>query len=215
MPGTTYKRRLRNNRIGNTYLNKFIYPDNTPFMLNNLNEDFSGKDQLIRIQNYFYKILDLIIQHNNFTTVLSALNQIIDSVKSYVDYYKIIDMIENDLLSIVLNISDSINPGLIKIRIECVKSYIDQLPPKCQNICTVPPMILELIDSITNNVNFSIVRNNISELQNFITEKYGKLEKYNLIQDNLLSIICNIGEGITTGIVETRVEYVRTLISQL
>jgi len=155
----------------------------------------------------------MIIQHNDFTLIISNLQRIIDSTQSIVDYYTILDTIEHNLLSTVLNISENINPGIIKIRIEYIRTYIDQLPPGCVKISPISDMILQVINSIINSVDFSQVIKNITDIQTTLTRTYGEMTYINHIHNIILSIICNISENTNSAIISERVKYLREIIS--
>lgn len=208
MPSKKYRRKLRNPYYKNsiTYIidkNTDIYPVYA----------VECESELVKTQNYFYKILDMIIQHNDFTIIVSDLQNIIKTTQSIVDYYKIIDIIEKNLISVVCNISDNINPGIIQSRIDYIKSYIDQLPPGCMKISPISDMLLEVINSIINSVDFSIVTTNINNIQKLINKTYGEITYINHIQDNILSIICNISDNTNSAIISERVQYLKEIIS--
>ncbi len=213
MPSSSYKRRLRSSPNCNrntAYIAKPIY---RPIILTN----FEGDTELIRIQNYFYKVIDMIIENNTLADAILTLNNIITEVKSRVELYKIIDIIESQLLSLVVNISDETPLGIIQGRIDYIKTIIDTLPPDCEEYGPVSIMILEVITSIQSSVSFDTVIKNILDIQKYITDTYGNMDTITLIQDNLLGIIENIaeGDGASTGIINTRLDYVKTLISTL
>jgi hypothetical protein len=210
MPSNSYRRKLRTNRSSKPYI--------TPAFLNNCNTkscDSTQLSELEKIQNYFYDVIDMIIQHDKFTSAVTILNNIISSVREKVEFYKILEVIENQLLSIVVNISDSVPIGIIAMRIECVKEAINTLPADCNEVGPISIMILEIIDLLKNNISFSTVISNINELKTYINDKYGKYDEIIVIQDQLLSIVTNIGNGFGYGIICTRVEYVKDLVSKL
>jgi hypothetical protein len=200
MPSSHYRRKLRNQLSNSGYTNYTKSSENS---------------ELIRLQERFYYVLDSIINHNDFTTITSSLQNIINTVKSTIDYYKIIDIIENNLLSVVFNITNSVNPELIKTRIDYIKTYINSLPPMCQDCGQVPVLLFDLLDSIIKGVDFSVINKNIQEIQTYINDKYGNNDKIELVQENLLKIVCNISDGTNSELIAYRIQYIRTLISQI
>jgi hypothetical protein len=195
MPSTSYRRKLRTSRL--------IVPT-----------IYNYESDLVVTQQYFYKVLDMIIQQQDFKSTVSILQNIIQNTNHIVEYYKILDIIESDLLSVLMNISDNINTGIIRTRIEYIKTYIDQLPPTSIELSPVSEMVLQIIDLITNT-SFTAVVTNIKQIHSYINDTYLETQRINEIQDNILSIICNISESTSSGIVSERVQYLRQLISHL
>jgi hypothetical protein len=209
MPTKTYRRKLRTKaaNIIKTPFNTYIVPS--------VIDNYCGENELEKIQNYFYNVLDMITQHDKIANIVSLLNNIIGSVKSAVDYYNILDMIENNLISVVCNIADGMSNNIICSRIEYIKTYIQQLPSDSDDLGPVSTMILQVIDSVISQVDFNIVKKNIGDIHTYIQNTYGEMTQIDIIHDNILSIICNIGDGMSTGIICSRIEYLRTLISQI
>lgn len=174
--------------------------------------------ELYQIQETFYRILDMITRQDQLNDTLLLLQSITSKMETRVEHYKVLDMIEENLLSVVMNIEDSINPDIIRMRIEYIKTYIEQLGVDCNDLGRASILIMELLDSIISTVSFTGIETTISNIQSYISTKYGTIEEMNkiqTIQDNLLGIICNIEESISPGIVSYRVEYVKELIGQL
>jgi hypothetical protein len=212
MPSRSYRRKLRTSNYSKSYI--------APSFLNRVSNkrcetNNTTESELVTIQNYFYDVLDMIIKNDSFSKAVDTLNDIILKIKEKTEFYTVLEVIENQLLSIVANIADSTSVGIIQCRIDYVKTIIDTLPPGCNEVGPISIMILEIIDSIKDNFNFTIVTKNINELKTYIQDKYGDFDQLIVIQDTLLSIICNIADGDSYGIICTRIEYVKTLISKL
>ena len=219
MPSTSYRRKLRN-----PYSTSIRYITNptdstnsttiTTILTPYITYKSDCESDLIKTQNYFYKILDMIIHHNDFTIIISNLHHIIDSTQSIVDYYRILEIIETNLLSVVFNISENISPGIIQTRIDYIRSYISKLPPGCVELSPISDMILQVINYIIKSVDFSIVITNINNIQDSLHQKYGEMMYINNIHHNILSIICNISENTNSAIISERVKYLREIISE-
>jgi hypothetical protein len=173
-----------------------------------------GECDIDKIRNYFYKVIDMIIEHSKFNETAVILNDILQTVHTQVEYYRIMEMIETNLLSTVVNISDNVNANIIGLRIEYIKTYINELPPMCQEPGPISKMILEVIESIIQCVSFEKVTQTIGNIQTYIQDTYGSFEKIETIQTNLLSIIENIGNGVTTPIISLRVNFVKDMLIQ-
>ena len=224
MPNSAYRRKLRSTIttlpicIIQPYTNTTIVPkepSKEPPILPPIVKIQPGECDIDKIRNYFYKVIDMIIEHSNFTDTAVILNDIIHSVHTKVEYYKILDVIEHKLLSTVNNITENVNPKIIKVRIDYIKTYIDKLPPLCGEPGPISKMILELINSIIECVNFEKVTDTIHTIHTYIEDTYGTcetFEKIELIQKSLTSIVENIGNGVTSQIINMRVKYVKDIL---
>lgn len=211
MSSRLHKRKLR---MKDNFL-KYIVPPIIISIQNNNN--FSGECEIDKIMNYFIYIIDNIINQNNLTDSISHLQTILntDSIKTQVEYYKIMEIIENDLVSTVMNISDNINYGIIKCRIEYINKLIDTLPDNIRCAETLPSMILQVIEDIIGGISLDTIITNINDITTYINDKYGVIDKFIDIQNNILSIIDNITEGIPSGIISMRSQTVKSMIDEL
>lgn len=226
MPSRTYRRKIR------PFSPRYIVP---PPIINLINSQFGNGatggtgtggtgtaenefvSELIRIQRYFEFIIDSIIKQSNLTNVITILQDFLntDSLKTQVEYYNIIDTIEENLISTVMNIAEGTSIGVIKARIDYIRGLIAKLPINPQYHGVLPSIILELVDMIIGGVNLNTITENIKDIQTYINEKYGVLDTMIEIQENVLSIICNIAEGTSSGIIAMRLENLKMLISDL
>lgn len=195
MPSNKYRRDLRNNVI-------------VPVGTSNKYTDYTI------IQNYFYQVLDSITNHCDFISGVSLLQSIINNTQSTVDYYKLLDFIESNLMSVLQNITDNVNSNIIQTRINYIKTFIDQIPPDCIQLSPLSDMILVIVDSIIA-INFSNVTSNVTQLQTYTQKCANNNNNIYLIQENLLSIVDNIKCGINSNIIAQRVEYVQSIINKI
>jgi hypothetical protein len=172
-----------------------------------------GDCDIDKIHQYFYTAIDLIIQHMNFTEAVSNLNAVVQSVQSYIEYYKILDTIEETLLSTAINIIDGASSQIIKERITYVKTFIDSLPPLCQERGPVSDMILQVLDTLIQSLNTQSITGTICQIQTYIQDRYGHMAQIEEIQTNLLSVIDSIGSGASPNIISLRVEFIRELLT--
>jgi hypothetical protein len=205
MPPSSYRRRIRTN-VPALY-NRYITPT-APIEENNF-------DRVIENQRDIYRVLENIIQLNTFTESTQTLEKMVESVSDVVEYYRILDIIEHNLLSVACNIADCINPEIICARILYIKSIIDTLPPNSAAPGYVSNMIMEVIESVINGVNFDAIRTKLVDVQQYINTNYGNGSLIELIQHNILGLVCNISDGVNSAIICSRVEYIKTLIQQL
>lgn len=208
MPSRHYRRRVRdvdalNNSytIGTSVTNMIVPP---------------GDCELVKMYKKFYDIMDLVINSFNVTDAVSNLHNVIDTFTTNTDYYKLMEHIENDLLSTVSNISHITPLNIIKARIEYIKTFIDAIPSTmCFEIGPVASMTADLLDLITKQADYSSVKTNLTQMFNLVNETYPNIEIIKMIQDNICGVIQNIIDGAGKNIVELRINYIRGLIEQM
>jgi hypothetical protein len=206
MPSASYRRKLRNNiesnkNIGITYSNNSVSSNND--------------SNLILMQKYFLNMIDLLIKQNSYSDIMISLKDKVNYFQSAVDYYKILDIIEDNLLSIVTNICDDITPSVIELRICYVRQYIDQLPPNFQDVGPVAALIMEIIKYIEEAVDFRKIESELTNIQTFIKDKYGNHELYAKIYKNFIDIVENISEEIAPSIIDYRLIQLKDIIDTL
>lgn len=200
---SSYRRKLRK-PIGLVYVIPTVLPIVAP----------PCESQILIIQNKFYKILDDIILYNDFTSNISELHSILEHTRTIVDYYKLMDTIQQFMLSIVCNISNNVAYSIIQSRIDYIKTYITTLPDNCIQLSPLSDMILRLLDHIINTMDFSGITSHINEIHTYINEKHDILDVDD-IHSTILSIICNIGQNTSMRIISERIQYLRQLVDQI
>jgi hypothetical protein len=204
MPNPRYRRKLRANQERSVpcYIT-------LPYVV----QIQKGDCDIDKIHQYFYTSIDLIIEHMNFTEAVSNLNAIVQSVSSYIEYYKILESIEETLLSTAINIIDGASVQIIRQRITYVKTIIDSLPPLCQEHGPVSDMILQVMDTLIQSLNTHSISGTITQIQTYIQDRYGHMTQIEEIQTNLLSVIDSIGSGASPNIISLRIQFIRELLS--
>lgn len=206
MPGRHYRRRVQRN-VMNSYIPVYIEPQALVKR--------TGDCDLVKVHEYFYYIIDIITEKFNFTEAIAALNDVVEAVTTKVEYSNILDRIENDLLSVVDNVSNGINGQLIKCRIDHIRKMIDELPTACEDIGPVSDMTLQLLDYMLTETDFNVIRTDINEVLNFLNRTFPNIQVINDVQDKLIDIICDIGGGINPALIKMRIDYVQTLVSKI
>jgi hypothetical protein len=205
MPNRAYRIRLR--RLGAT---RYIIP---PIFLN----DVKGETEIVQIRNYFDYVTDLLIKQTTIAETVSVLQGIISQVKTRTEYYSVLDTIENQVLSVICNMSDHVTPGIIKLRLECIRNSILDLPIEgpeygSQNM---HDMLFHILDLIGSGMSFSNISENILQLQKYTLEAYNQNQLLTQIQTTILDIICNISQGTPSGVIACRVDFLKGLIAKL
>ncbi len=209
MPSQHYRRKLRTKTTQSPQLFYNVY------VLPTIVQKQSGECELDKIRSYFLNVIDMLIQYDTFTETTQQLQSIIQSVHTYVEYYRILDSIEENLLSVALNISENVNSKLIQSRIHYIQTYINDLPPICQDTGPVAELIVQLIESIIQSVDIPKISSTIQTIQSYLTEKYGNMSEIETIQTNILNIIESIQFGVNKKIVEVRINFVKDLIQSM
>lgn len=209
MPSRWYRRNLRHTIDAGTIVFSTPRYIDLPCAV----QSQKGDCDIDKIHQYFYTAIDSIIEHMNFTEAVSNLNAIVQSVSSYIEYYKILDSIEENLLSTAMNIIDGASAQIIKERINYVKTIIDSLPPLCQERGPVSDMILQILDTLIQSLNTPSISGTITQIQTYIQDRYGHMSQIEEIQTNLLSVIDSIGSGASPNIISLRVQFIRELLA--
>jgi hypothetical protein len=219
MPSRHYRRHLINNNKTHNYIhNKYLINHSINLQNdNNNNNDNNNKSLLHTIQQYFLDIIDAIILYSDMNIAIQQLHSLITLIKSKEDIYLLLDNIENTLLSIICNISDGVNVGIISDRIQYLRELLSKLPDDCTDYDYYGKYIFSIIDSITNSVDFNTVYSNIINIQSLIQNDLNQTlyNQLNLIQTTIISIICNISDGVNIGIISDRIQYLNTLINAI
>lgn len=211
MPSTTYRRKLRARETNATMQLHYIQQTSLPSAVSKQ----KGECEIEKIQNYFYNVLDMLTNQLNFTEAAATLTNIVKTLSTRVEFFKLLHTIEHNLFSTVVNIMDGTSANIIATRINYVKTFIEQLPPICQEPGPVTDMILEILESLIATMSSQSIAGTILQIQTRIREKYGHFEQMEEIQDNLLNIVDIMGSGAPINIIALRVNFVRDLLSAL
>lgn len=209
MPGRHYRRTLRAKQSQPTqmFINLFVLPDVVQRQV--------GTTELEKIRSYFLTVLDMMIQYDSLQESIIYLQTILKSIQTQVEYYNILELIEENLLSVAINVSNSVNPKLIEARIHYIQSIIQTMPPICQERGPVSNLMLELIQIIIEGIEPSKIVCTIESIQSYIMKRYGNQPYIDTIQNNLLNIIDSIKNGTSYKLIEYRISYVKGLINDL
>jgi hypothetical protein len=211
MPSTTYRRKLRARETNATMQLHYIQQTSLPSAVSKQ----KGECEIEKIQNYFYNVLDMLTNQLNFTEATATLTNIIKTLSTRVEFFKLLDTIEHNLFSTVVNIMDGTTANIIATRIAYVKTFIERLPPICQEPGPVSDMIMEILESLIATMSSQSIAGTILQIQTRIREKYGHFEQMEEIQDNLLNIVDIMGSGAPINIITLRVNFVRDLLCAL
>jgi hypothetical protein len=209
MPSKRYRRKLVAATSGSTGLTQYIVgaPPVEPITEPNCEID--------QIRAYFLEATNMITEYMDFASAVDTIQGILGSIQTVVDYYKILEQIEIQLLGIVGNIAKRTSVELIRIRINHIRSYIERMPPTYQNRGEISEMIMQVIAILVANIGISEVSTAVDKITSYVKSKYKDNNCIEAIQTLITSIIENIGNGVSPGIVGLRVEYLKGLIAKM
>jgi hypothetical protein len=218
MPPPNYRRRIRDRKTTSRFI-RIKFNLSSPLLLNTITYNTpvtqTGANNREIIQQYFYDIIDAVIQQTELNTIIEKANTIISIFSKKEDVYAVIDLIENNALSIVKNITEGMPLNIIECRIEYLRKLLADIPDEYQDYGEIGCLINEIINSITEGVEFSVVIQNIETIQDVMSENISLMNAIDAIEENLFSIIRNITVGTPFNIIESRIEYLQKLISDL
>jgi hypothetical protein len=211
MPSPAYRRKLRARETNATMQLHYIQQTSLPTSVSKQ----KGECEIEKIQNYFYNVLDMLINQLNFTEATATLTNIVKTLSTRVEFFKLLDTIEHNLFSTVVNIMDGATANIIATRIAYVKTFIEKLPPICQEPGPVSDMILEILNSLIATMSSQSIAGTILQIQTRIREKYGHFKQMEEIQDNILNLVESMGSGTPINIITLRVNFIRDLLRAL
>jgi hypothetical protein len=157
----------------------------------------------------------MITEYMDFANAVDTIQGILGSIQTLVDYYKILERIEHQLLGVVVNIASRASVEIIRLRITHIKTFIEQLPTVYQDRGEIAEMIMQVIGILIANVGISEVSTAVNTVTAYVKSKYKGNDCIERVQDMLTSIIENIGRGVSPGIIAMRVEYAKELIAKM
>ncbi len=208
MPSRHYRRKVRAESSGSKSVVQLIAP---------LPVTSRPKDgcEIEKIRGYFLAAVDMIIERMDFANAVITLNDIIATVKSRAEYFPIINLIEKQLLGVLVNISNATNPKIIEMRLEYIKTYIDQLPADTEEIGPISNMMSDVMDLLVKDITTAPIVEKLTIVRNFIRTQYGPIKDVEMAQDSILNMIDSIGRGTHSGILEVRANYIQELVTKI
>ncbi len=215
MPSKTYKRQLR---INSSRIQSSIITNN--LIRNNIKKNILSNNGILtisKIQNDIYHILDSIALRIQIDDILQMTTSLYSIIKTRDDLFNLISQIEELSLSIVQNIADRIDLGIVLQRITYLKNLISQMDPTC---CInydgpIANMILDIFNLLSNAIDINTIQNNIQNVYNIIHKTIINEEYVREAEQITLGIVQNIADKIDLGIVLQRILYLQNIISRV
>jgi len=216
MPNPRYRRQTRtSNAISFSFIRQY-YIDKTiqlnlPIQTTSSNI-YRPTNKFEIIYQYFYDLIDAFSQQADLNDIIKKANDIINIFSEKEQVYQVIDLIENNIFSIVTNIYESTSISIITARLEYLKELLATIPANYDDYGRIADMLREIIGGIIDGFDFTSVSHSLGVVQQEMAADVALIEKFDRIQQDVLSIIQNIAEGVDLHIIRMRLVYLKTLI---
>jgi phage-related protein len=168
------------------------------------------------IQTYLLDMIDIIGQRLEITEINKKAEYVISTLSSRLQLIQLLDNIESFTSSLLQNITDGVDSGIIARRIEYFRQLLAELPDDAQaEYSAIGGLILEVLSMISDGIDVTIVTKNITTIKDSLSDETAMMDIIDEIQTVFCSIIQNITDGVDSGIIGRRIEYVRQLISTI
>jgi hypothetical protein len=175
-----------------------------------------GTPTITVFQNYIFEIIEVITTTLDITIITNKVYTFLELVKSKQDLYDILDLIEENLLGIIVNISNGVDINIIRSRIDYIKELLDSIGDEpCNNYQTISALIYNLLDSIPNGIDLNVFITNIQSFKSTFQDQIDFYTVISLIEETILNIVNNISNGVDVNIIRSRIEYIKELVNTL
>ena len=172
-------------------------------------------DVINAVQDYFFNIIDIISTQNDVNFVLQQVNAITTVIGSKNQVFETLDLLENNVISIIKNIAQVTNISIIETRIKYIRELAATLPDCVDNYGILGQMITAVVENICNGADLTAITESIGTIKGVISTDLAVQNQFEHIQDTVLDIIDNIQKCVNVKIIEYRVEYLRKLIQDI
>ena len=167
-------------------------------------------------QNELFNILDIITQRLEIFEITTKVNNLVTTLSSPQQLHTLLDSVETISLSIVKNISDGVDIGIIKSRIEYLRTLIATIPDGSQDeYAQVGQLILTTLTMISDGIDNLIINDKLTSIKISADIYANRFNVINEIQYIICGIVKNISDGVDIGIIKSRIQYLNTLIAKL
>lgn len=168
-----------------------------------------------KMELYYIDIIDSVANHIEIKKIIEETDSIIKMFSKKEEIFQIIDLIENNILSILGNLSHNVPIGIIQCRIDYLKGIIQTLPEGYDDYGQFSCLIYDIIDLITKEFNYNVVIQNINTFHDKLQSNIFFLDNFIELRDTLFSIIENIQNGVPLGIIQCRIEHLKEMIAKV
>jgi hypothetical protein len=210
MPSRHYRRAQRVLQRSQQYILKSTkYFLSTPLILEKT-KSFNEQVEL-----YICDIIESITNKIELDKVIEDIVNIKNMIKTREDAYKLLETIENTVLSIVDNVISGTDMNIIICRIQYLKKLVDDAPAFSSIDCEILNMIENVIVMITDKISLDAVIENMTLIHNELFNDVVCADGIIEIQNFIMSIIDNISSGTDMNIITCRLQYLQNMIHNL
>jgi hypothetical protein len=209
MPSRHYRVRLRSTSIQPRFISK--KGPSTILYENKFQNECEDPFQL-----QLFSIVDVITQRLEITEITTQVNSLVKTLSTPEQLTKLLDTVENISIGIIQNLTDGVDIGIIRCRIDYLRTLIVDIPDEAQEeYCRVGELILGVLSMITEGIDQTIITDKITGIKTSVDVYANRFSVINEIQIVIYSIIQNITDGVDIGIIRCRIDYLTSLIGKL
>ncbi len=203
MPPRHYRIKLRTNT---TIIQPCIYT--------NYSVQTECKEDTFQIQ--LFDIIEIITQRLEIIEITNSVNHLVKTISAPEELHKLLDTVETTSISIVQNITDGVDIGIIRCRIEYIRTLISDIPDGSQeDYAQVGDIILGILAMISDGIDTVIINDKLTSIKGTVDIYANRFTVISEIQYVICSIVQNITDGVDIGIIRCRIQYLNDLIGKL
>lgn len=177
-------------------------------------------NEFLQYQKYIFEIMDLITTTLDISLITQKSNAFLQSIHTKLELYRITELIENNILSTIVNIAGGYDLGIIRCRIQYIRELISNIPDNSDdcnqyNYLNIYEQIFNLMDTLIKDLDFTEFINHMRQLKLYMADDIARCDTISLVESNILDIIKNIKYGYDIGIIRCRIIYVKELLSTI
>jgi hypothetical protein len=202
MPPRHYRNRLRNP------VKPIIIQSYQNTVVTNLVKD--------SFQLQLFDIVEIITQRLEIAEITLQVTKLVDEISTPIELNKLLDTVETISISIVQNITDGVDIGIIRCRIDYLRSLLSEIPDGSQEeYAQVGQLILGVLAMISDGIDHTLVNDKLMDIKSSVDVYANRFTVISEIQYIICSIVQNITDGVDIGIIRCRIDYLTGLIGKL
>jgi hypothetical protein len=167
-------------------------------------------------QIQLFDIIEIITQRLEILEITNSVNHLVKTISAPEELHKLLDTVETTSISIVQNITDGVDIGIIKCRIEYIRTLISSIPDGSQNdYAQVGEFILGVLAMISDGIDTVIINDKLTSIKLAVDVYANCFSVISEIQYIICGIVQNITDGVDIGIIRCRIQYLNDLIAKL
>jgi hypothetical protein len=167
-------------------------------------------------QLQLFDIVEIITQRLEIAEITLLVNKLVDTISTPIQLHKLLDTVESISIGIVQNISDGVDIGIIRCRIDYLRTLISEIPDGVQgDYAQVGGLILGVLSMLSDGIDQVLITQKLTDIKESVDVYANRFTVISEIQYIICSIVQNITDGVDIGIVRCRIDYLNSLIGKL